>query len=130
MTEPKLTTLPGPSLGNIRDAPNVAPVPGPPVKRARYLDWAGVSLAKLVLYMMAGFVLFMLVYMVLVEQQAQSILGSAFTRFARNAADSSAFKLASHELATYQQGSREFLRGTLSRNFKLRSSDAGRGAGS
>lgn len=113
MATSAVETHPGPDLGNIGNAPKAVPEPGPHVKRAKYLDWAGVTLARLVLYMMAVFVLIMVGYMILVEQQAHRILDAAFAQFSKAAADSGAFRIASHELATHQQGSREFLQGIL-----------------
>ena len=112
MTDQPIKTEPGPSLGDIRNAPADKPEQAPPVKQAPYLDWAGVELAKLVLYMMATFVVLMLANIVYTEWQSESILSSTFTRF-QTGADSIAFKLATQQLDAFQKSSRDFLREIL-----------------
>ncbi|MGH7511431.1 MAG: hypothetical protein ACREOQ_00770 [Gemmatimonadales bacterium] len=110
MTGGEIKLEPGPSLGDIKNAPTETPVEAPPVKPSPFrLDRAGVDLAKFVLWMMAGFVLLMLAYMVYAEHQSDVILTTTFTRFQSSPADSSAFKLAVQQIDAFQKSSRDFL---------------------
>jgi len=109
MTGHGITVEPGPSIGDIKNAPTETPVEAPPVKPSPFrLERAGVDLAKFVLWMMAAFVLLMLVYMVYAEHQSDVILTSTFTHFQSTPADSNAFRLAVQQIETFQKSQRDF----------------------
>ena len=100
---------PGIKVGDLSGAPSESPQQAPPVKQAKYLDWAGVNLATMVLYMMAGFVILMLVFAFVSERQASALLETAFAKFVQTPGDSASFKLASEQLTAHQQAGREYL---------------------
>jgi hypothetical protein len=109
MTGNGITVQPGPSIGDIKNAPTETPAEAPPVKPSPFrLDRAGVDLAKFVLWLMAAFVLLMLAYMVYAEHQSDVMLTSTFTRFQSSPADSNAFKLAVQQIDALQKSSRDF----------------------